>query len=49
MKKVLFYTAALLMALSIASCGNKEENKEGAAKKTAKKEEESEDSQSNET
>lgn len=38
MKKVLFYTAALVMALSIASCGNKEENKEGAAKKTAKKE-----------
>ena len=38
MKKVLFYTAALVMALSVASCGNKKEAKDGTVKETTKKE-----------
>lgn len=38
MKKVLFYTAALVMALCVASCGNKKEAKDGTVKETTKKE-----------
>ena len=38
MKKILFYTAALVMALSVASCGNKKETKDVTVKETAKKE-----------
>ena len=38
MKKVLFYTAALVMALCVASCGNKKETKDGTVKETTKKE-----------
>ena len=38
MKKILFYTAALVMALSVASCGNKKETKDATVKETAKKE-----------
>ncbi len=38
MKKVLFYTAALVMALGVASCGNKKEAGEGAANEGPKKE-----------
>ena len=38
MKKILFYTVALVMALSVASCGNKKETKDVTVKETAKKE-----------
>ena len=38
MKTVLFYTAALVMALCVASCGNKKEAKDGTVKETTKKE-----------
>lgn len=38
MKKVLFYTAALVMALGVASCGNKKEAGEGSANEGPKKE-----------
>lgn len=38
MKKVLFYTAALVMALGVASCGNKKETGEGSANEGPKKE-----------
>lgn len=38
MKTVLFYTAALVMALCVASCGNKKETKDGTVKETTKKE-----------
>lgn len=38
MKKILFYTAALVMALSVGSCGNKKETKDVTVKETAKKE-----------
>ena len=38
MKKILFYTAALVMALSVASCGNKKETKDVTVKETAKQE-----------
>jgi hypothetical protein len=38
MKKVLFYTTALVMALCVASCGNKKEAKDGTVKETTKKE-----------
>lgn len=38
MKKVLFYTAALVMVLGVASCGNKKEAGEGSANEGPKKE-----------
>ena len=38
MKTVLFYTAALVMALCVASCGNKKETKDRTVKETTKKE-----------